>query len=49
MKRLTALFDVYPYTEVANQYANRVASNKSTSIRYFFRLWTLNKKSDKAA
>ena len=41
-----ALFDVYPYTDVANQNANRVDTAKSASIRYFFRLWILNKKSD---
>lgn len=41
-----ALLDVYPYTDVANQNANRVESTKSANIKYFFRLWILNKKSD---
>ena len=41
-----AFFDVYPYTDVANQNASRVDTVKSASIRYFFRLWILNKKSD---
>lgn len=40
------MLDVYPYTDVANQNANRVESTKSANIKYFFRLWILNKKSD---
>ena len=43
---MIAFVDVYPYTDVANQNASRVDSVKSASIRYFFRLWILNKKSD---
>ena len=41
-----AFVDVYPYTDVANQNASRVESTRSASIRYFFRLWILNEKSD---
>ena len=40
---MTAFIDVYPYTEVANQNANRVESTKRARIRYFFRLWILQK------
>ena len=41
-----AFIDVYPYTDVANQNASRVDSIKSARIKYFFRFWILNKKSD---